>query len=121
MRKKKKDEVVSMLVLKKYDVVDNDLEYKYLTKMPMDSVTEENIAKIYKECGNKEHELNQLKETSANAMWTSELDKLTQLYTEYKMERERLHNGDVIKKKSIIKKTISKSVTSKKILVVSTP
>ena len=121
LRKKKKDEVVSMLVLKKYDVVDNDLEYKYLTKMPMDSVTEENIAKIYKECGNKEHELNQLKETSANAMWTSELDKLTQLYTEYKMERERLHNGDVIKKKSIIKKTISKSVTSKKILVVSTP
>jgi DNA topoisomerase-2 len=117
LRKKKKDEVVSMLVLKKYDVVDNDPEYKYLTKMPMDSVTDENIAKIYKECGNKEHELNQLKETTANNMWSTELDKLTQLYNEYKMERERLHNGDVTKKKSIIKK----SVTSKKMLVVSTP
>jgi DNA topoisomerase-2 len=117
LRKKKKDEVISMLVLKKYDVVDNDPEYKYLTKMPMDSVTEENIAKIYKECGNKEQELNRLKETTANNMWASELDKLTQYYTEYKMERERLHNGEVTKKKSIIKK----SVTSKKMLVLSTP
>ena len=120
LRKKKKDEVISMLVLKKYDVVDNDPEYKYLTKMPMDSVTDENIAKIYKECGNKELELKQLKETTANNMWSTELDKLTQYYLEYKTERERLHNGDVTKKKHTIKKPVAKT-SVKKILVVSTP
>jgi DNA topoisomerase-2 len=103
LRKKKKDEVISMLQTKKYDIIDNDNEYKYLTKMPMDSVTEENVTKMYKECGNKEMELKQLKETTIHQMWLIELDKLMQHYLEYKEERERLNNGgDVVKKKSKI-------------------
>ena len=106
LRKKKKDEVISMLFTKKYDVIDNDNEYKYLTKMPMDSVTEENVTKMYKECGNKEIELKQLKETSIHQMWVNELDTLMKLYLEYKEERERLNNGDVIKKK--VKNVINK-------------
>jgi hypothetical protein len=68
--------------------------------MPMDSVTEENVSKMYKECGNKEMELKQLKETTIHQMWLTELDKLMQHYLEYKEERERLNNGgDITKKK----------------------
>ena len=35
-----------MLEAKGYDKLDNDEEYKYLVKMPMDSVTEENVDKL---------------------------------------------------------------------------
>ena len=104
LRKKKKEEVVHMLMDKKYDVIDLDGDYKYLTKMPMDSVTEENVSRLYKEHGNKEHELKKLMDTTINDMWLSELDKLTECYLEYKEERERLNNGDMSPKKQAIKK-----------------
>jgi len=104
LRKKKKDEVVNMLTDKKYDVIDNDGDYKYLTKMPMDSVTEENVARLYKEHGNKEHELKKLMDTTINDMWLGELDKLRECYLEYKEERERLNNGEVTTKKQPTKK-----------------
>ena len=35
-----------MLQIKGYDFIDEVNEYKYLTKMPMDSVTEENVEKL---------------------------------------------------------------------------
>ena len=43
LRKKKKQEIIDMLLLKDYDTIDDDEEYKYLVKMPMDSVSEENV------------------------------------------------------------------------------
>ena len=49
LRKKKKEEVIEMLSNKGYAIVDNDHEYKYLTKMPMDSVTQENADKLFRE------------------------------------------------------------------------
>jgi len=103
LRKKTKHEVINMLVSKKYDVVDNDLEYKYLTKMPMDSVTEENIQKINSEHGNKDAECKLLRGTTVNDMWMGELDRLIKLYMKYKEDRVRLHNGDY-NKKTLIKK-----------------
>ena len=45
LRKKKKEQVIQMLKEKGYDVIGDDIEYKYLTKMPMDSVTDENVEK----------------------------------------------------------------------------
>ena len=56
LRKKKREEVIKMLSEKQYyDKIDSssDIEYKYLTRMPMDSVTEENIAKLQKEYNKK--------------------------------------------------------------------
>jgi len=91
LRKKKSEDVTIMLKEKSYDMVDD--EYKYLTKMPMDSVTEENVDKLNKEHENKDYELENLKNTSKSQMWLSELDLLKEEYLEYKENRERLMNG----------------------------
>ena len=112
LRKKKKDQVIEMLQGKGYDMVGDDNEYKYLTKMPMDSVTEENVEKLLKEKGNKEQELNVVKSTTINQMWSSELDNLLEQYLEYKELRQRLMDGEDTKLKK--KKVVSKGTTSVK-------
>ena len=110
LRKKTKNQVIQMLEEKDYDKIENDDEYKYLTKMPMDSVTEENVDKLRKDKGNKVAELETIKGTTINQMWTTEIDKLKDLYIEYKEDRERLMNGDSSKPK---KKVVSKGVIKK--------
>ena len=117
LRKKKKEQVLSMLQGKGYDIIDDDVEYKYLTKMPMDSVTEENVEKLLKEKGTKEQELNVIKSTTINQMWSSELDKLLEQYLEYKESRQRLMDGEDTKLKK--KKVVSKGKKVTKNLVVS--
>jgi DNA topoisomerase-2 len=91
LRKKKSEEVSKMLNNKNYDTIDG--EYKYLTKMPMDSVTEENVDKLIKEHENKKAELESVKNTTKYQMWLSELEILNGEYLEYKENRERLMNG----------------------------
>ena len=46
LRRKKKDAIRSMLTEKQYAIIDEDEDYKYLVKMPMDSVSEENVEKL---------------------------------------------------------------------------
>jgi DNA topoisomerase-2 len=116
LRKKKKEQVMSMLQGKGYDIIDEDAEYKYLTKMPMDSVTEENVEKLLKEKGNKEQELNVIKITTINQMWSSELENLVEQYCEYKEARQRLMDGE--ETKSGKKKVVSKGKKVVKNLVV---
>ena len=116
LRKKKKEQVIEMLQSKGYDLIGDDIEYKYLTKMPMDSVTEENVEKMLKEKGNKEHELTIIKSTTINQMWSSELDNLLEQYLEYKDIRQRLMDGEDTKLKK--KKVISKGKKIVKNLVV---
>jgi DNA topoisomerase-2 len=112
LRKKKKEQVLEMLQSKDYDIIDDDSDYKYLTKMPMDSVTEENVEKLLTEKGNKETELNVIKGTSINQMWNSELDNLLEQYLEYKEVRQRLMDGEETKLKK--KKVTSKGTVVKK-------
>ena len=107
LRKKKKDEVIEMLENKGYNIIDDDEDYKYLVKMPMDSVTEENVERLNKEHGNKEIELETIKTTTVNKMWLGELAKLSQEYISYREERIRSMNGET-KKKAIVKKEIVK-------------
>jgi DNA topoisomerase-2 len=106
LRKKKKEEVIKMLHDKGYDIMDGDQEYKYLIKMPMDSVTEENVDKLLKDKTLKENELETVKNTTIHKMWLTELDNLKSIYAEYKTHRERLMNGEdtkVAKKKVVTK------------------
>ena len=103
LRKKKKDEVVAMLQTKNYDIINDDSEYKYLTRMPMDSVTEEIVAKIQKETGDKQLELKTIQETSIQQMWLLELDNLSIEYLKYQEDRQRLMSGSSEKKKSVVK------------------
>lgn len=103
LRRKKREEVVAMLTKKGYSIIGDDEEYKYLTRMPMDSVTEENVTKLNKEVEQKTDELNILQATTQQEMWLQELTKLEQEYHSYKEERERQQSG--IKKTVVKKKT----------------
>jgi DNA topoisomerase-2 len=102
LRRKKRDEVVAMLKSKGYDVLEDDEDYKYLTRMPMDSVTEENVSKLLKEHGDKSAELLRVQSTTLQEMWLGELSKLEEEYMKYKEERARLMRGE--KKAVVVKK-----------------
>jgi len=115
LRKKKKEEVIKMLKDKQYNIIDDDKEYKYLTKMTMDSVTEENVEKLFKEKGEKEKELETIKTTSINQMWSSELDNLKSLYIEYKESRQRLMDGGEKNEKAKLKKKIISTSSKPKV------
>jgi len=80
-----------LLCERKFDLIDDD--YKYLIKMPMDSVTEENVAIIIKDNENAVKELELLKKTTLENMWLDELDTLEKEYTIYKKYREMIQNG----------------------------
>jgi len=104
-RNKKKEAVIQMLNEKKYSVMNDDEEFKYLTKLPMDSVTEENVSRLNKEHADKVSELDYVKTTSTSEMWLKELDILEK---EYVKMREVGSSKVVVtgsaEKKKIIKK-----------------
>jgi DNA topoisomerase-2 len=110
LRKKKKTEIVEMLQEKGYDVIDEDDDYKYLIKMPMDSVSEENVEKLNREHKDKSDELQRIKETSEQQMWLSELEHLEQEYSKYRSERI----GSSSEKKKSVSKIVAKSGAVKK-------
>ena len=87
LRRKKNDAIVALLTDRGYDMIDNS--YNYLTKMPMDSVSEENVAKTLQEKGDKETELELLKATSEDQMWLTELDEFKEEHTKYCALREK--------------------------------
>jgi len=104
LRRKTAEQVTALLTGMKFDLYDGD--YKYLVKMPMDSVTQENVANIMKEKADTEMELSQLKGTTLEKMWSKELDELEKQYDIYKKKRETIQAGSnsVEKKKMVIKK-----------------
>ena len=108
LRKKKKTEIIELLQEKEYDMIDDD-EYKYLLKMPMDSVTIENVDKLLKEHQENQKELELIKNTTLQQMWLKELCELEQVYREYVEERRRLLVDEPVKKKVV-------KVTKKKVV-----
>jgi len=110
LRRKKREEVNQLLLKKKYDVIDEDTDFKYLVKLPMDSVTEENVAKLLKEHGDKASELEVVKSRTIQQMWSSELDALSSEYAKYREDRERSVSGTG-------KKTGAKVVKKAKLVV----
>jgi hypothetical protein len=80
-----------------------------LIKMPMDSVTEENVERILKEKGDAEAELKLLQATSLETMWLTELDELKSEYGIYRKKRERIQagTGNDVQKKRVVKKAIA--------------
>jgi DNA topoisomerase-2 len=110
LRRKKREEVSKLLKEKGYDVIDEDEDFKYLVKLPMDSVTEENVAKLLKEHGDKAAELEVVKSRTIEQMWSGELDVLSAEYAKYREERERSISG-------IVKKSGTKVVKKTKLVV----
>jgi hypothetical protein len=93
-----------MLKTKGYDIIEDDTEYKYLVKMPMDSVTEENAEKIFAEYTKKCNELDEIKNRTIVEMWNTELIQLKKEYVVYKKDREN-HNSCENTKISLVKET----------------
>jgi len=87
---------------KNYEVIDGDADYKYLTKMTMDSVTKENVNRLFLEHENKIVELNIVKNTTTHEMWLNELEKLRAEYLKYKEDRQR-PDTKILKKKIVVK------------------
>jgi DNA topoisomerase-2 len=107
LRRKKAQVVTELLTERKFDIIDGD--YKYLIKMPMDSVTEENVASIVKDKQNAVKELERLKKTTLENMWLSELDTLEKEYTTYKNYREKVQNGAGSTKSKVLKAKVKKN------------
>ena len=108
LRRKSSVAVHDLLVGAGFTLIDGD--FKYLVKMPMDSVTQENVEKILKEKDDAEKELALLEKTTLEAMWLSELGDLRSAYLQYKSVRESIQKGDVQKKQNVVKKKMVKKV-----------
>ena len=101
LRRMKKEDIYNMLIQKKYDEID---EFKYLIKMPMDSVSEENIQRILKEKENKELELSLLMKKTIQQIWLEELETLKEKYILFKQEKNVITISKKIVKKPKQKK-----------------
>jgi DNA topoisomerase-2 len=86
LRRKRGDELTAMLQSKGYDHVEGDEQYKYLLKLPMDSVSEENVQKLLKEKGQKELCHATLQGTSIEQLWLADL---AELRAEYMKQEEK--------------------------------
>jgi DNA topoisomerase-2 len=122
LRKKKKQDIIDMLKEKGYDTIDDDEEFKYLVRMPMDSVSEENVGKMLNEHQLKLDELERIKSTAIEDMWLSELEILENEYITYQRERYQAQQGDKqhdSKKKSAVTKVAGgvKKVVKKNVKV----
>jgi DNA topoisomerase-2 len=102
LRKKTAAQVIELLDKMKFARIDG--EFKYLVKMPMDSVTQENVASALKEKADTEAELKLLRETTLERMWLNELETLDKEYDVYKSKREKIQSGGVTVIKAVKKK-----------------
>jgi DNA topoisomerase-2 len=98
LRKKSKSEING--IMEKFEFELGDLgDYNYLIKMPMDSVSKENVEKLMKEHENKKAELESIQSSSIEAMWLKELGELKIAYNEF------LENSLKIEKTETLEKT----------------
>ena len=115
LRRKTSLQVNELLMAMNFAKIDDD--FKYLVKMPMDSVTEENVAHIMKEKDTMEKELAILRSTTVETMWLHELNVLDKEYDNYKKKRENIQAGSssITTKKTAT--TNTKGAATKRVIV----
>ena len=74
LRKKKNNEITEILKNKNYDKIEKS--FSYITKMPMDSVNEENVNKLKNEYGDINKKIEELTIKSVDKIYYDELNKL---------------------------------------------
>jgi len=98
LRKKTKEDINIILDKMKFDKDLDTGNYNYLIKMPMDSVSQENVDKLLKERDAKELELDIIKIAKVENIWLSELKNLKVAYEEF-VELDEKENSNEIKTK----------------------
>ena len=100
LRRKTNKQLVELLKERKYDSMDaqsgdekaedgsssssgQGQGYKYLLKLPMDSVSEENVKKLLNEKEKKEAELSELNSKTVEQMWLKDLEELEVEYNKF--------------------------------------
>ena len=99
LRRKTNKQLVELLKERKYDSMDaqsgdekgeddssstsSGQGYKYLLKLPMDSVSEENVKKLLNEKEKKEAELSELNSKTVEQMWLKDLEELEVEYNKF--------------------------------------
>jgi DNA topoisomerase-2 len=104
LRRKRGDELTAMLQSKGYDHVEGDEQYKYLLKLPMDSVSEENVQKLLKEKGQKESQHAALQSTGIEQLWLADLAELRAEYV--KQEEKRVSSMTTVSAGAAVKKVV---------------
>ena len=77
LRKKKSKEITELLIEKKYDKYDTS--YSYLTKMPMDSLNEENVEKLKNDYNRININLKELLGKTITQIYLDELNELEKI------------------------------------------
>tara|TARA_R110001599_G_C12060159_1_gene643085 strand:- start:171 stop:890 length:720 start_codon:yes stop_codon:yes gene_type:complete len=110
LRNMKKGDILTMMSEHKYDTIDDDCDYKYLLKMAMDSVSEENVERMIKDRDGKEKELLTLQSTTIENMWLSELEELKKMLTNLNKPKSKFKENTpshaVMKIKKVVKKVV---------------
>ena len=83
LRRQTKEAIFAKMVAHRYEHIDGDVEFKYLLKMPMDSVTDENVKNLLAERDAKRAQHQGLQDTTIQALWTNDLDELEQEYKKW--------------------------------------
>jgi ribosomal protein L12E/L44/L45/RPP1/RPP2 len=83
LRRQTKDAIFAKMTAHGYEHIEGDTEFKYLLKMPMDSVTDENVRNLLSERDTKRAQHQGLQETSIQALWTKDLDELEVEYRKW--------------------------------------
>ena len=83
LRRQTKEAIFAKMTEHGYEHIDGDVEFKYLLKMPMDSVSDENVRHLLSERDTKRAQHKQLSDTSIQALWTRDLDELEVEYKKW--------------------------------------
>ena len=112
LRRKTAVDIEAMLLKKGLVHVDDGFDY--LIKMPMMSVSVEQVDKLRKECAQTEMELNELRRTTEQQMWLRELDAFDAQYQLYVSKRSVEYNAKISTSSSTKKKNVILKSTVKK-------
>jgi DNA topoisomerase-2 len=83
LRRQTKEAIFEKMTAHGYEHIDSDTEFKYLLKMPMDSVTDENVKHLLGERDSKRAQHQELTATSIETLWTRDLDELEVEYKKW--------------------------------------
>ena len=113
LRRQTKEAVFAKMTAHGYEHIEGDAEFKYLLKMPMDSVTDENVRHLLADRDSKRAQHQGLTDTTIQALWTRDLDELEQEYKKWATAAEAsatatgggaTGGGVATKKKMVVKK-----------------